>query len=59
MVKDKVICTNIFKNSEEQKLNQEDDPSNPTHQKLNTDEKDDMLINQIIQNSLNITIQQT
>ena len=37
--------------SEEQKLNQEDDPSNPTHQKLNTDEKDDMLINQIIQNT--------
>ena len=37
--------------SEEQKSNQENASLNPSHQKLNTDEQDDMLINQIIQNS--------
>lgn len=48
----KLDLTKATNPSEEQKSNQEDeDPANPGHHKLNTDEQDDMIINQIIQNS--------
>ena len=47
----KLDLTKATNPSDSQNPNPSEDPSNPGHHKLNTDEQDDMLINQIIQNS--------
>ena len=47
----KLDLTKATNPSESQNPNPPEDPSNPGHHKLNTDEQDDLLINQIIQNT--------